>query len=137
VPTAVTGTLLLFFALGKPLTITAYIGVIMLVGIAVNDSIVLMDAVLQLRRAGMNARDAVLEAGQRRLRPILMTTLTALLGMLPLTFGFGEGTSLRAPMALAVIGGLLTSTLLTLVVIPSVYFAIERMLRRELSTSLK
>jgi HAE1 family hydrophobic/amphiphilic exporter-1 len=127
VPTAVTGTVLLFFAMGLPFTIMAYIGIIMLVGIAVNDSIILVDCVLQLRRAGMNARDALLEAGQRRLRPIIMTSLTTILGMLPLTFGFGEGAALRSPMALAVIGGMVSSTILTLVVIPCAYLVLDRL----------
>jgi hydrophobic/amphiphilic exporter-1 (mainly G- bacteria), HAE1 family len=128
VPTAITGTVFLFYVLGMPFTIMAYIGIIMLIGIAVNDSIILVDAVLQLRRAGMSARDAVLEAGQRRLRPIIMTSLTTVLGMLPLTFAFGEGASLRAPMALAVVGGMITSTLLTLVVIPCVYLVMDRII---------
>lgn len=127
VPTAVTGTVLLFFAMRMPLTIMAYIGIIVLVGIAVNDSIILVDCVLQLRRAGMGAREALLEAGQRRLRPIVMTSLTTILGMLPLTFGFGEGASLRSPLALAVIGGMVSSTLLTLVVIPCAFLVLDRL----------
>ncbi len=130
IPTAAVGTILLFTALGMPLNIMAYIGIIMLAGIAVNDSIVLVDAILQLRREGASPRDAALEAGQRRLRPIIMTTLTTVLTMLPLALGFGEGAALRAPMALAVIGGLVSSTVLTLLVIPCVYLIIERMVTR-------
>ncbi len=127
IPLAVVGTILLFFVLGKSLSIMAYIGIVMLVGIAVNDSIILVDAINQLKRDGLARKDAVLEAGRRRIRPIVMTSLTTILALLPLTFGFGEGAALRAPMALAVIGGLVTSTLLTLVVIPCVYTQLDRL----------
>lgn len=127
VPTAAVGAILLFFIMGNSLNIMAFIGIIMLMGIAVNDSIVLVDAIIQLRRQGVPLREAVLEAGQRRLRPIVMTSLTTILGMLPLTIGLGEGASLRSPMALAVIGGMISSTLLTLVVIPCIYLAMDRL----------
>ncbi|OQX95645.1 hypothetical protein B6I21_04350 [candidate division KSB1 bacterium 4572_119] len=103
----------------------AFIGIIMLAGIAVNDSIILVDAISQIRRGGSSREKAIIEAGQRRIRPIIMTSLTTILALLPLTFGFGEGAALRAPMALAVIGGLITSTLLTLVVIPCVYSVMD------------
>ncbi len=121
VPLAGAGAILLFFILGKTLNIMAYIGLIMLAGIAVNNAIILVDAVNQLKRSGLSRREAILEAGGRRIRPILMTSLTTILALLPLCFGWGEGAALRSPMALAVIGGLTTSTLLTLVVIPCVY----------------
>jgi HAE1 family hydrophobic/amphiphilic exporter-1 len=101
--------------------VMAYIGMIMLIGIAVNDSIILVDAINQLKVEGLSRREAIIEAGKRRIRPIIMTSLTTILALLPLTFGFGESVALRSPMALAVIGGLVTSTLLTLVVIPCVY----------------
>ena len=103
----------------------AIIGVIMLVGIAVNDAIILVDRINQLKRGGLSRYDAIAQAGQQRIRPILMTSITTVLALLPLTFGFGESASLRAPMAWAVIGGLVTSTLLTLVVIPCVYAVID------------
>ena len=103
----------------------AYIGIIMLVGIAVNDSIILVDMINQLKKEGLSRTSAIIEAGQRRIRPIIMTSLTTITALLPLTFGFGEGAALRSPMALAVIGGLLTSTLLTLVVIPCVYSVMD------------
>jgi HAE1 family hydrophobic/amphiphilic exporter-1 len=99
----------------------AYIGMIMLAGIAVNDSIILVDKINQLRRSGMPKRDAIIEGGLQRVRPIIMTSLTTILALLPLTFGFGESADLRSPMAWAVVGGLVTSTLLSLVVIPCVY----------------
>ncbi|MBN1482035.1 efflux RND transporter permease subunit [candidate division KSB1 bacterium] len=130
IPMALTGTVFLFFLLGKTLNIMALIGIIMLAGIAVNDSIILVDAINQLKRDGMAVKEAIIEAGQRRIRPIIMTSLTTILALLPLTFGFGEGAALRAPMALAVIGGLLTSTLLTLIVIPSVYLKLDKLTSR-------
>lgn len=126
IPLAVVGSILIFFALGKTFNIMAIIGVIMLVGIAVNDSIILVDRINQLIREGMDRKNAILQAGQQRIRPIIMTSLTTVLALLPLTIGFGESASLRSPMALAVIGGLITSTLLTLVVIPCVYDVLDR-----------
>ncbi len=125
IPLAVVGTVLLFFIMGKTFNIMAIIGVIMLVGIAVNDSIILVDRINQLMREGLDRRQAILQAGQQRIRPIIMTSLTTILALLPLTFGFGESASLRSPMALAVVGGLVTSTLLTLVVIPCVYDVLD------------
>ncbi len=127
IPLAGVGAIFTFFLLGRSLNIMAYIGIIMLGGIAVNDSIVLVDAITQLRRDGMPMREAILEAGQRRIRPIIINTLTAVLGLLPLAFGFGEGAALRSPMALAVIGGLISSTILTLIVIPCVYVVLDRL----------
>ncbi len=126
IPLAVVGAVFIFFFLGLPLNIMAYIGIIMLVGIAVNDSIILVDAINQLKNSGMDVRSAIIEAGQRRIRPILMTSITTILALFPLTLGFGEGAALRAPLALAVIGGLITSTLLTLAVIPCVYALLDR-----------
>jgi HAE1 family hydrophobic/amphiphilic exporter-1 len=115
--------------MGNPLNIMAYIGIIMLVGIAVNDSIILVDAINQLKKNGGNTFDAIIGAGQQRIRPIIMTSLTTILALLPLTFGFGESASLRSPMALAVIGGLITSTLLTLIVIPCVYAVFDQFIQ--------
>ena len=121
VPLSVVGAIGVFYLQGKALNIMAVIGIIMLVGIAVNDSIILVDAINQFRRSGMKLKESIVAAGQRRIRPIIMTSLTTILALLPLTFGFGESASLRSPMAWAVIGGLITSTLLTLVVIPCIY----------------
>lgn len=114
------------------LSVVVFIGVIMLAGIVVNNAIVLVDRINQKRAAGLDVRAAILEAGQARLRPILMTTATTALGLLPMTgwlggmpvigdLGSGDGAELRAPMAIAVIAGLISSTLLTLVVVPTVY----------------
>jgi len=127
IPLAVAGSLLSFFILGQSLNIMAYIGIIMLVGIAVNDSIILVDAINRLKKDGMELTEAIKQAGLQRIRPIIMTSLTTILALLPLTFGFGESAALRSPMAIAVIGGLITSTLLTLVVIPCLYYSIDRL----------
>jgi len=127
IPLAAVGAVFIFLIIGKPLNIMAYIGIIMLAGIAVNDSIILVDAINRSRREGVARFDAIIDAGQRRIRPIVMTSLTTILALLPLTFGFGEGAALRAPMAWAVIGGLVTSTLLTLVVIPCVYLLVDQL----------
>jgi HAE1 family hydrophobic/amphiphilic exporter-1 len=121
IPLAGVGAVLLLWILQMPFNIMSMIGVIILAGIAVNDSIILVDRINQNRRTGMDIPSAIIDAGQTRIRPILITSVTTILALLPLTFGIGEGASLRAPMALAVIGGLVTSTGLTLVVIPAVY----------------
>lgn len=126
IPLAVVGSILLFFIMGKTLNIMAVIGIIMLAGIAVNNAILLVDRINQLRGEGYDRRSAILQAGQQRIRPIFMTSLTTILALIPLTIGFGESASLRSPMALAVIGGLVTSTLLTLVVIPCFYEIFDR-----------
>src|SRR5690606_28317529 len=97
------------------------IGCIMLGGIVVNNSILLVDQASQLRLAGMGARAAVAEAGRRRLRPILMTSMTTVLGLMPLALGIGEGADAQAPLARAVIGGLIGSTAITLLLTPAVY----------------
>jgi HAE1 family hydrophobic/amphiphilic exporter-1 len=128
IPLAGVGALLSFFILGMPLNMMAFIGIIMLTGIAVNDSIILVDSINKNKLKGMPLREAILDAGQRRFRPILMTSLTTILALLPLTFGFGESAALRAPMAIAVIGGLVTSTLLTLIIIPCFYESIENLI---------
>ena len=120
-PLAGVGVVLAFWLFGEPLSITAFIGVIMLGGIAVNDSIVLVDRINQLCGTAQTVRDAILQAAQDRLRPILMTSATTVLALLPMAIGLGEGGELRAPMAIAVIGGLVSSTIMTLVVIPAVY----------------
>jgi HAE1 family hydrophobic/amphiphilic exporter-1 len=125
IPLAGVGTVLTFIIFGKSLNMMAYIGIIMLGGIAVNNAIILIDRINQLREAGMNKKDAIVLAGSQRIRPILMTSLTTILALLPLTIGIGESASLRAPMAMAVIGGLVSSTLLTLVVIPCVYWIFD------------
>jgi HAE1 family hydrophobic/amphiphilic exporter-1 len=125
IPLAGVGTVLTFFILGKSLNMMAYIGIIMLGGIAVNNAIILIDRINQLRESGIAKKEAIILAGSQRIRPILMTSLTTILALLPLTIGIGESASLRSPMALAVIGGLFSSTLLTLIVIPCVYWVFD------------
>jgi len=125
IPLAGAGTVLTFFILGKPLNMMAYIGIIMLGGIAVNNAIILIDRINQLRESGKGKKEAIILAGSQRIRPIMMTSVTTILALLPLTIGIGESASLRAPMALAVIGGLVSSTLLTLIVIPCVYWIFD------------
>lgn len=137
IPLAGVGALLSFFLLGMPLNMMAFIGIIMLTGIAVNDSIILVDSINKNKQAGLDLRSAILDAGQKRFRPIIMTSLTTILALLPLTFGFGESASLRAPMAIAVIGGLVTSTLLTLIVIPCFYESIEKLITRVTNLTTK
>jgi len=110
----------------QPVNVVVLIGIVMLGGVVVNNAIVLIDAVNQLRDEGYRRREALLLGGQRRLRPILMTTATSVLGLLPMALGIGEGAELRAPLAITVIGGMTVSTLLTLVVIPAVYLLVDR-----------
>ena len=129
VPLAGTGVVFAFFLLERPFSVMAYIGAIMLAGIAVNDSIVLVDFINQLRRRGATQREAILDAVQTRLRPIVMTSLTTVLVLLPLSLGIGESARLRAPMAIAVIAGLCASTMLTLFVIPAVYALLDGLKR--------
>ena len=121
VPLAAVGVLITLFLTRTTLNVQSYIGCIMLGGIVVNNAILLVDQADRLRRGGMLINDAVAEAGRRRLRPILMTTTTTILGLLPLALGIGEGADAQAPLARAVIGGLSGSTLITLVLIPAVY----------------
>ena len=134
IPLAVVGAILLFFVTGTTINMMGVIGIVMLVGIAVNNSIILVDRINQLIATGSNLTDAIVEAGQQRIRPIIMTTLTTILALLPLTFSFGEGASLRSPMAIAVIGGLITSTLMSLMVIPCVYYILEQTKRKLFKT---
>jgi len=130
IPLAGVGAIGAFLILGKSLNIMAYIGLVMLAGIAVNDSIILVDAINQIKRAGAHLKEAIIEAAKSRLRPIVMTSLTTILGLLPLTIGFGESAAIRSSMAIAVIGGLVTSTLLTLIVIPCVYYVFDRLIEK-------
>lgn len=126
VPLAGAGSVLGLYLMGTELSIIVFIGLIMLAGIVVNNAIVLVDRINQLRATGMERVAAVRDAAQQRLRPILMTMLTTVLGLLPLAIGLGEGAEIRAPMAISVIAGLLFSTLLTLLFIPCLYALVDR-----------
>ena len=126
VPLAMTGAIWALWLTNTTVNVVAYICLIMLVGIVVNQSIVLIDAVNQARERGLPKHDAIIEAGRLRLRPILITKLTTILGLLPMALGLGEGAEVRAPMAITVIGGVLLTTFLTLLVIPVVYSVLDR-----------
>jgi HAE1 family hydrophobic/amphiphilic exporter-1 len=126
VPVAAVGVLVTLFLTDTTLNLQSAIGCIMLAGIVVNNAILLVDQAGQLRRAGHGTHDALVEAGRRRLRPVLMTTLTTILALLPLALGIGEGADAQAPLARAVLGGLSASTLITLVLIPAVYSLFHR-----------
>jgi HAE1 family hydrophobic/amphiphilic exporter-1 len=126
VPLAVVGVLATLWLFGVNVSIVVLIGAILLAGIVVNNAIILIDYTNSLRRQGMSKIEALLKAGGVRLRPILMTTATTVLGLLPMAIGLGAGSELRTPMALTVIGGLLTSTALTLLIVPAVYSLLDR-----------
>ena len=127
IPLAGIGAVLALVLTNTPVSVVVFIGGILLVGIVVNNAIVLVDRVNQFRRqSGYTKLDALVAGTNERLRPIMMTTLTTVLGLLPMALGFGEAAELRTPMAVTVIGGLMMSTLLTLVVIPVVYLVLDR-----------
>ncbi|MDT8900308.1 efflux RND transporter permease subunit [Anaeroselena agilis] len=124
-PLSIVGVVLALLITGKAFGLTAFIGLIMLVGIVVKNAILLVDYTNTLRKSGLEQREALLTAGPVRLRPILMTTIATVLGMIPIALGIGTSSEANAPMAIAVIGGLLTSTLLTLVVVPVAYTYVD------------
>jgi HAE1 family hydrophobic/amphiphilic exporter-1 len=126
VPVAAIGVVASLLITDTPFSMQAYIGVIMLAGIVVSNAILLVDYVNTLRRRdGLPLREAVELGGRTRLRPILMTSIATMLGLVPMAIGFGEGGELQAPLARVVIGGLLTSTIVTLVLVPAVYTLFE------------
>ena len=125
-PLAAIGAVLALLATNTSVSVVVFIGAILLVGIVVNNAIVLVDRVNRLRLEGMERRAAVIAGAHQRFRPIVMTTTTTVLGLLPMAIGLGEAAELRTPMAITVIGGLLIATLLTLVVIPVVYDLVDR-----------
>jgi HAE1 family hydrophobic/amphiphilic exporter-1 len=126
VPMACAGSIYGLFLTGTNLSVVVFIGLIMLAGIVVNNAIVLIDRINQLRTAGVEKAEAIFEAATSRLRPILMTTLTTVLGLLPMAIGLGEGAEIRTPMAITVIFGLLYASLLTLLLIPILYSLFDR-----------
>jgi len=130
VPFAITGVIWALLITGNTLNLVSYIGMIMLVGIVVNNAIVLVDYINILRARGLDLRKAILLSGQRRLRPVLMTTLTTVFALIPLTLGRGEGAEMWGPLAIAVIGGLLVSTLVTLVFVPTLYSILEERIKK-------
>jgi HAE1 family hydrophobic/amphiphilic exporter-1 len=133
-PLASIGALLGLLITGHTIGVSAMMGMLMLVGIVLTNAIVLIALVEQLRKSGMKTYDALMQGGQTRLRPILMTALTTIFAMIPLAFGVGSGTLLAAELAVVVIGGLFSSTLLTLVVIPVIYSLVDGLRRRKART---
>jgi HAE1 family hydrophobic/amphiphilic exporter-1 len=135
IPLAFLGSLALLLVMNISLSIVVFLGMIMLAGIVVNNAIVLVDYINTLRARGMERNEAIVQAGSVRLRPILMTTATTVLGLLPMALGMGDGAEIRTPMALTVIAGLLSSTVLTLLLIPSVYAIFDSLKQAVLGTS--
>jgi len=124
IPLAIVGVVVGLLVTGTDISVMVLIGVILLIGIVVNNAIVLIDCVNRLRRAGVEKKEAVVRAGHIRLRPIMMSTLTAVLGLIPMAISWGEGSELRAPLAITVFWGLSIATLLTLVVLPAAYLVV-------------
>jgi HAE1 family hydrophobic/amphiphilic exporter-1 len=130
VPLCAIGMVLALFLTGRSFGLTAFIGLLMLIGIVVKNGILLVDYTNQLRSRGMEREEAVLTAAPTRLRPIMMTTLAAILGMVPLALGIGTGSEMYVPLATTVIGGLATSTMLTLFVVPTVYTLFDDLIQK-------
>ena len=128
-PLGAVGVILALLLTGRSIDVVAMIGMVMLAGIVVNNAIVLIDSINRRRREdGVVKHEAIIQAGIQRLRPILMTSMTTILALLPMAFGVGEGAELRSPLAITVIGGLAVATGLTLLVIPVVYSLLDRKL---------
>lgn len=126
IPLAFTGGFLALYLTGQEVSVIAMLGFIMLAGLIVNNGIVLIDYINQARKEGMSKRDAIVDSGKTRVRPILMTALTTILAMLTTAFGMGEGSDIMKPMAITIVGGLVYGTILTLIVIPCIYDAFHR-----------
>jgi HAE1 family hydrophobic/amphiphilic exporter-1 len=125
-PLSLIGVVIALLLTGGTLNLMSLIGVIMLMGLVAKNAILLLDAARMLEAEGMDREDALMAAGKKRLRPILMTTFALIAGMLPVAIGLGEGSEFYRPMATAIIGGTITSTFLTLLVVPSFYDSIEK-----------
>ena len=125
-PMALVGVVATLLITGTTVSVMVLIGMVVMAGIVVNNGIVLIDYTKRLRARGLSKVEALVEAGQVRMRPILMTTLTTVLGLVPMAIGVGEGAALRAPLAITLIGGMISSTILTLVVLPVVYATLDR-----------
>lgn len=130
VPLMIIGVAIGLFATSTPISVTSIIGILVLVGIVVNNGIVLVDYINQQKEKGMGSYDAIVISVKNRVRPILMTALTTILGLLPLALGIGEGTEINQPMGIAVIGGLISSTFLTLFIVPIIYSLFDKETRR-------
>jgi hydrophobe/amphiphile efflux-1 (HAE1) family protein len=131
VPLGVTGVFVALYVTGTTLSVNSFMGIIMMVGIVVSNGVLLVDFANVLRDRGLPLREATIEAGRTRLRPILMTTIATIVGLVPMAAGIGEGSETNLPLARAVIGGLAVSTIFTLFLVPALYTALERFSRRE------
>ena len=127
VPLAAAGVAFVLGLTGQSINLMSLMGTVVLVGIVVNDAIIKTDFINQRRAAGIPIREAIMAAGHDRVRPILMTTITTVLGLLPLAMGFGQGAELRAPLAIAIVGGLTSASVLTLFIVPVLYSILARM----------
>ncbi len=127
IPFAFTGVILAHLVTGTTMSVISMVGGVMLVGIVVKNAIVLVDYINLMRERGLELKDAIVESGKSRLRPVLMTSLTTILAMLPLAMSTGSGSEIWSPMGIAVIGGLIFSTIVTLILVPMIY---HMMLRR-------
>jgi multidrug efflux pump subunit AcrB len=130
VPMGLSGVLLMLWATGTTLSVNSFMGIIMMVGIVVSNGVLLVDFANTLRSRGMELGEATIEAGRTRLRPILMTTVATVVGLLPMAIGLGEGSETNLPLARAVIGGLSVSTFFTLFLVPALYTLLSRWKRR-------
>ncbi|MFC2152559.1 efflux RND transporter permease subunit [Bacteroidota bacterium] len=126
IPFTIVGIILAFFVTGVTLSVTTFIGVIMLMGIVVNNGIVLVDYTNLLRKRGYKIKEAILESGRSRMRPVLMTSFTTILGMLPMALSKGMGREMYSPLGVTIIGGLLVSTIITLILVPTIYSIFHR-----------
>ncbi len=130
VPLGVTGVFVALYLTGTTLSVNSFMGIIMMVGIVVSNGVLLVDFANVLRDRGMDLNRATIEAGRTRLRPILMTTIATIVGLIPMAAGIGEGSETNLPLARAVIGGLTVSTFFTLFLVPALYTALERFSKR-------
>ena len=130
VPLGISGVFVMLYATGTTLSVNSFMGIIMMVGIVVSNGVLLVDFANVLRSRGKPLFEATVEAGRTRLRPILMTTVATIVGLIPMALGVGEGSETNLPLARAVIGGLTVSTFFTLFLVPALYTALERFSRR-------
>ncbi len=130
VPFCIIGLVVALIVTGTTFSMMSFIGAILLVGIVVNNAIVLVDYMNRLQRRGLSLRDAIIRGGKTRLKPILMTSFTTIFGLLPMAIGIGAGSEVRAPLGRAVVGGLLTSSFVTLILVPTIYWLVESRLKR-------
>jgi multidrug efflux pump subunit AcrB len=133
VPLGMIGVVWALFLTNTTLNVTSFMGIIMMVGIVVSNGVLLVEYINELRRHGLELHEAVMRAGRTRLRPIIMTSLTTVVGLIPMALGIDVGSEANAPLARAVIGGLTISTMLTLVLIPTLYVMLEERFPRRVS----